>query len=80
MDRNKVFAETERVFQIIFEDGSLKINEDMDSNDISLWDSLHHVTLLSMLQETFNISFDIDEIVEMETVRDIIDTIYGKVK
>ncbi len=80
MDRSNVFAETEKIFRIIFEDDSLTINEDMNSNDISLWDSLHHVTLLSMLQETFGISFDIDEIIEMETVRDIIDTIYGKVK
>jgi acyl carrier protein len=41
-------------------------------NDIPGWDSMGHVALVSSLEQAFGLSFDVDEVMEMEDVRHII--------
>lgn len=54
----------------------LKINEEDISDslmpeDIAEWNSLNHLILISELEDTFNISFDIDDIPKMKSIGDI---------
>lgn len=44
----------------------------------SLWDSVGHLTLASNLEEVFGINFDVDELMEMENVREIVRVITPK--
>jgi acyl carrier protein len=37
-------------------------------DDIDGWDSLGHVSMVSRLEKTFGLSFDVDEVMEMESV------------
>ena len=39
--------------------------------DVARWDSLRHVALVSMIEETFKISLSMDEMMEMQSVGDI---------
>ena len=39
--------------------------------DIPAWDSMGHVALVSSLEREFGVSFDVDEVMEMENVRQI---------
>jgi len=68
----------EKVFQTVFEDETLHINENTCAKDIREWDSMHHITILSMLEETFQIKFDIDEIISMECVGDMFKVVESK--
>ena len=47
------------------------ITIDTTVNDIPAWDSMGHVTLASSLEKTFDLTFDVDELMEMENVREI---------
>ncbi len=38
-------------------------------NDITEWDSIGHMTLMSSLEETFNISFETDDIVDFSSYK-----------
>lgn len=40
-------------------------------DDIARWDSLRHVALISMIDETFGISLSMDEMMEIRCVGDI---------
>jgi acyl carrier protein len=40
--------------------------------DIAAWDSMGHVVLASSLESLLGVSFDIDEVMEMEDVRQIV--------
>ena len=51
------------------------INDDLMVGDIPQWDSLGHVGLVSHLEKEFSISIDVDQVLEMETVEDIVDII-----
>jgi acyl carrier protein len=40
-------------------------------SDVSSWDSMGHVTLASSLEQTFGLTFDVDDLMAMENVKEI---------
>jgi acyl carrier protein len=66
--------------------GAFKAAFDVDPNsvtietkptDIPAWDSMGHVALVSGLEQAFGLSFDVDEVMEMEDVRQIVRIVEG---
>jgi acyl carrier protein len=49
-----------------------EVNDTLAYNSCVQWDSLKHLQLVAMIEETFNIEIDMDDIIAMEN--------YGKVK
>tara|TARA_B100001123_G_C14704067_1_gene786516 strand:+ start:386 stop:628 length:243 start_codon:yes stop_codon:yes gene_type:complete len=48
---------------------SSKFNEDIKYNEIPEWDSIGHMTLMSGLEEGFNISIETDDIVDFSSFK-----------
>ena len=44
-------------------------NEKLKYNDIPEWDSIGHMTLMSELEEGFNISIDTDDIIDFSSFK-----------
>ena len=64
---------------------NLEIPEDKIADDISYelesnWDSVTHLKMIAEIEEAFNIQFDIDEIVDLETVGKIKEQVAQKIK
>jgi acyl carrier protein len=55
-----------------------KFNMDITPDDVPEWDSLGHMRLVTALQEKFGVEFEIDEVMEMETVRKIAEIVEKK--
>jgi acyl carrier protein len=74
----EVLARVQRAFSSAFavEPGSITINTVPD--DIRAWDSMGHVTLASSLEQEFGLNFDVDELMEMENVREIVRIVQAK--
>ena len=47
------------------------ITDDLAMKDVEAWDSLKHMELVVSLEETFGIDLTFDEIVAMQSVREI---------
>lgn len=45
---------------------------ELSVNDTPQWDSLAHMNLLMAVEKTFEISFDITDSIEIETIEDLI--------
>jgi acyl carrier protein len=73
-----VLARVQKAFSAAFEvePGSVSIN--MAPGDIRAWDSMGHVTLASSLEQEFGLTFDVDELMAMENVREIVRIVQGK--
>jgi acyl carrier protein len=67
--KNKVFDVISKVIQVPVE----RIDEDSSPETIEGWDSLKHMNLILSLEEEFNVQFTYEEIVEMVTVRKILE-------
>ena len=46
-----------------------KFHENMEYNEIPEWDSIGHMTLISGLEEGFNISMETDDIVDFSSFK-----------
>ena len=51
------------------------MTEQTNANDIEEWDSLIHITLISAVEDEFDVSFDMKTVVSMKNVGDMIDAI-----
>ena len=80
MTRSEIFAKLTEVFQDVFDDDSLTINEATTANDIEDWDSLTHIVLLSAVEEEFGIKFDMKAVQGLKDVGAMVDLIEAQVK
>ena len=46
-----------------------KFNEKLKYNEIPEWDSIGHMTLMSALEDGFNISIDTDDIIDLSSFK-----------
>ncbi|MFN2532371.1 MAG: acyl carrier protein [Pyrinomonadaceae bacterium] len=47
------------------------VNEDLAMKDLATWDSLKHMELVVLIEQSFKIELTFDEIVAMQNVREI---------
>ena len=48
-----------------------EIDERKGPNDIDMWDSIQHLNLVTAIQDEFEITFDLKEILEIMSIGDI---------
>ncbi len=77
-DTDYVLSKVQEAFKAAFDVDPQKITMETSPSDIPLWDSVGHLTLASNLEETFGITLDVDELMEMENVREIVRVITPK--
>jgi acyl carrier protein len=49
-----------------------KFNVEMMPEDVQGWDSLGHLTLVTALQEQFGLEFEVNEVMDMDSVKKIV--------
>lgn len=79
MSREEIFERLTEVFQEVFDDDEISINDDTTASDIDGWDSLMHITLLDAVEEEFDISFDMKTVVKLKNVGEMVDVIEEEV-
>ena len=55
MTREEVFERLNKVFQEVFDDETIEVNDDTTSEDIDDWDSFEHINLIVAVEEEFSI-------------------------
>ena len=55
-----------------------EVNENSTVGDFPAWDSVGHLSILSSVEEAFDISFEPEEMMEMEDVKDIVEAVNAK--
>lgn len=61
----------QNVFRKVFENESLMISTITSAKDIRMWDSMTHLQLIAAVEEEFKIKFTFNEVMEFETVGDM---------
>ena len=52
-----------------------EITEDASFTSVEKWDSLNHLNLIQILEQTFSVTFETDEMIEMLDYKTIVDTL-----
>ncbi len=78
MTREEIFAEVTDIFRDVFDDDTLIIVDETNSEDIEDWDSLEHINLVVMMEKRFNMKFDLKEVGKLANVGEMVDLIQRK--
>lgn len=78
MDSEIVFNRLTQVFRTVFRSQELELNAAISAGDIEGWDSLNHVVLISAIEEEFGIKFRLKELMNIESVGDLLRMIREK--
>jgi acyl carrier protein len=74
----ELLTKVQAAFKSAFNIDPRTITLDTSPDDIPAWNSLGHVTLVTDLERTFGLSFDVDDLMEMENVREICRVVQSK--
>ena len=67
-----ILAKVQQSFRKTFDADPRSISIDTTPDDVVGWDSVGHLELACSLEAIFGVSFDVDELMEMENVREIV--------
>ncbi|GJL75499.1 MAG TPA: acyl carrier protein [Nitrosomonas sp.] len=79
-DKAAILDQLALIFQDTFTENSCTFSIDTTRDDIEEWDSLSHIRLLTAIEASFGIQFDLDEIGNMTDVATIVDLLHEKLK
>ena len=74
MTRQEIFEKLNEVFSDVF-DEEITVTEATTAADIEEWDSLTHITLISEVEDTFDIKFSMKDVLGMKNVGEMADII-----
>ena len=74
-----VLARVQKVFYEAFDVDPQLISVETTPNEVPAWDSVGHLDLASRLEQAFGINLDVDDLMEMENVREIIRIVNSKI-
>lgn len=75
MTRSEVFEKLNEVFQDVFDTENIHVTDATTANDVKDWDSLTHITLISEVEDAFDIHFEMKDVTRMKNVGDMADKI-----
>lgn len=79
MSREEIYERLNAVFQDVFGDDEITVNDETTANDIEGWDSLRHISLLAAVEDEFDIEFSMGQTVSMKNVGEMVDYIEEEV-
>jgi acyl carrier protein len=72
MGAHEILAHLTAVFQEVFDDPALTIDEAMTAEDVGGWDSVTHILLVVAVEQAFAVKFKTAEIETLKNVGDLV--------
>ena len=79
MTREEVYETLNGVFQDVFDDESIEVNDETTSEDVDGWDSLEHINLIAAVEQEFGVKFNMGQVVSMKNVGEMEDIILSQI-
>lgn len=79
MDKLDIIERLNEVFQDVFDDEDIVVDEETTADDIEDWDSIEHINLISSVESEFGIRFTMGEVSGMKNVGEMIHIIETRV-
>lgn len=79
MTREEVYEKLNEVFQNVFDDDTIEVNDATTANDIEDWDSFEHINLVIAVEKCFGIKFTVGEANEMKNVGEMVDILLSRI-
>ena len=71
MTEEEIYSRLNNVFQDVFDDEKISVNEQTTADDIDDWDSLAQISLIAAVESEFGIRFDMKTALSLKNAGDI---------
>lgn len=78
MTKEEIYSRLNEVFRDVFDDDTIEVGPETNSEDIEDWDSLEHINLVAAVEQEFGIKFTMAQVVGMKNVGEMVDIILGE--
>ena len=75
MTREEIYGKLNEVFQDVFDDEDITVNDATTADDIEDWDSFEHINLIVAIEEEFKFKIPMGKTVTMKNVGEMVDII-----
>ncbi|MCQ2522955.1 MAG: acyl carrier protein [Lachnospiraceae bacterium] len=79
MSRLEVFEKLQEIFADVFDDDTIELTDETNSNDIEDWDSLEQINLIVAIETEFSIKFQMGEVSKIKNVGEMADLILERI-
>lgn len=79
MTNEQILISVQEVFRQVFKDPALQVHANTTASDIADWDSLIHMHLIAAIEERFKCEFSFNEVMNFESVGDMINKLAEKI-
>ncbi len=73
MSRTEILNKVTEIFHDVFDDETIVITDGTTAEDIDDWDSLTHITLISEIEDAFDMKFAMKDVLGMKNVGEMLD-------
>ena len=80
LENLSVYKKMHLIFLEVFERSTINLKTETTPVDIAEWDSLRNVTLMTAIEEKFQVEFTIEELSSLENVGNLAKVLESKVK
>ena len=75
MTREEAYTKLNEVFRDVFDNESINVDGNTTAKDVPGWDSLMHITLISEVEDAFDVHFAMKDVTKMQNVGEMVDKI-----
>lgn len=75
MTREEVYERLNKVFQDVFDDETIEVDDETTADDVDEWDSFEHINLVVAVEEEFSFKIPMGKVVTMKNVGEMVDII-----
>lgn len=79
MTKQEVLDKLNVIFRDEFDDEGIRVTETTTANDIEDWDSLAHISLITAIEEQFDMKFTMGEVTGMKNVGEMTEIILSRI-
>jgi len=80
MRKEQIYEDLDKIFQDVFDDNNIHVDESTTSKDVEDWDSLEHINLVVAIENHFGIKFNMNQVTSMKNVGEMVDIIMDQKK
>ncbi|GAA3641477.1 acyl carrier protein [Flavivirga jejuensis] len=75
MNREDILTKVTNAFSSVLEHTNFELTNETTAEDVDGWESITHMMIITEIEKTFNIKFKLMDLMNMDSVGDLLNTI-----
>lgn len=79
MERNEILESIRDILVSVIKHEDFELKDELNATEVSGWDSLSHITIISEIENKFGIRFKLKELNKLKNISTLVELIQSKI-